>query len=74
MYVKKGKLMGSCDACGFDGDLDMKHDIAAFILKKPPKDIKTIKKPRGNELEVVITEPEITKVRGRRLRKARRPS
>jgi hypothetical protein len=29
--------MATCDACGFDGDLDSTHDICTLILKKPPK-------------------------------------
>jgi len=61
MYVKKSKLMGNCDACGFDGELDSKHDISTFILKKPPKDNKTIKKPKGNELEIIDNGLEVTK-------------
>lgn len=37
MYVKKNKVMGTCDACGFDGELDSTHDVVTLIRKKPPK-------------------------------------
>ena len=56
MYVKKQKVMGSCDACGFDGMLDSTHDVVTSILKKPPKEHKAIKKPVGGEPEIAGTD------------------
>merc|ERR1712217_297487 len=36
MYVKKGTIMAKCMACGWGGDLDNTHRLAAFITKNPP--------------------------------------
>merc|ERR1712232_225869 len=36
MAVKKGIIMGRCLACGWAGDLDNNHRLAAFISKNPP--------------------------------------
>lgn len=44
MSVKKNKVMGSCDACSFYGELDSSHDVVTLIRKKPPKEHKPIKK------------------------------
>ena len=55
MYVKKNKVMGACDSCGFDGELDSTHDVTTLMKKKPPKEskkIKTAAKPTDG-LEIV---------------------
>lgn len=36
MQVVGEKITGKCDSCPFVGDLDSKHKLAAFIIKKPP--------------------------------------
>lgn len=36
MQVVGDKITGKCDSCPFVGDLDSKHKLAAFIIKKPP--------------------------------------
>merc|ERR1712066_402317 len=36
MTVKKGTIVGRCKACGWAGDLDNGHKLAAFITKNPP--------------------------------------
>jgi translation initiation factor 5 len=36
LRVKKQKVTGECDACGFRGELDNQHKVAAFIVKNPP--------------------------------------
>merc|ERR1712054_511170 len=36
MFVKKGSIVGKCAACGWAGDLDNNHKLAAFIIKNPP--------------------------------------
>jgi len=38
MFVKKGNITAKCKACGWAGDLDNNHKIAAFITKNPPTD------------------------------------
>eukprot|EP00415_Alexandrium_ostenfeldii_P000587 UN0587 len=34
--VKKGMIVAKCAACGWAGDLDNAHRLAAFITKNPP--------------------------------------
>jgi len=36
MYVKKGSIQAKCMACGWAGDLDSAHRLAAFVAKNPP--------------------------------------
>mmetsp|Transcript_116689 Transcript_116689/g.330664 ORF Transcript_116689/g.330664 Transcript_116689/m.330664 type:complete len:192 (-) Transcript_116689:164-739(-) len=36
MNVKKGVIQGKCMACGWAGELDNVHRLAAFIQKNPP--------------------------------------
>ena len=36
MQVVGDRIIGKCDSCPFVGDLDNKHRLAAFIIKKPP--------------------------------------
>merc|ERR1712217_629759 len=36
MFVKKGNIQAKCMACGWAGDLDNTHKLAAFISKNPP--------------------------------------
>merc|ERR1711976_901677 len=36
MNIKKGMIVGRCLACGWAGNLDNNHKLAAFILKNPP--------------------------------------
>lgn len=36
MQVAGDRIIGKCDSCPFVGDLDNKHRLAAFIIKKPP--------------------------------------
>merc|ERR1711953_1477945 len=36
MAIKKGVIKGNCAACGWQGDLDNNHKLAAFITKNPP--------------------------------------
>merc|ERR1712217_878550 len=36
MFVKKGNIQAKCMACGWAGDLDNSHKLAAFISKNPP--------------------------------------
>merc|ERR1712039_794341 len=36
MYIKKGNIQAKCMACGWAGDLDNAHKLAAFISKNPP--------------------------------------
>lgn len=38
MNVKRGTIVGKCKACGWAGDLDNNHKLAAFITKNPPTD------------------------------------
>jgi len=36
MNIKKGLIVAKCKACGWAGELDNLHRLAAFILKNPP--------------------------------------
>merc|ERR1711976_881880 len=36
MNIKKGLIVGRCLVCGWAGNLDNNHKLAAFILKNPP--------------------------------------
>mmetsp|Transcript_94467 Transcript_94467/g.286990 ORF Transcript_94467/g.286990 Transcript_94467/m.286990 type:complete len:216 (-) Transcript_94467:58-705(-) len=36
MLIKKGVIVAKCMACGWAGDLDNSHRLAAFITKNPP--------------------------------------
>ena len=36
MQVINNNVSGKCDSCPFVGELDNKHKIVAFIVKKPP--------------------------------------
>jgi len=36
MKVKKGLITAKCSACGWAGELDNNHKLAAFITKNPP--------------------------------------
>jgi len=36
MHIKKGKICAKCAACGWSGELDNNHRLAAFITKNPP--------------------------------------
>merc|ERR1712066_717436 len=36
MFIKKGNILAHCKACGWNGDLDNSHKLAAFITKNPP--------------------------------------
>merc|ERR1711941_24105 len=36
MAIKKGLIYGRCMACGWQGELDNNHKLAAFIQKTPP--------------------------------------
>jgi len=36
MNVKRGTIIAKCAACGWAGDLDNNHKIAAFVSKNPP--------------------------------------
>lgn len=62
MYVKKNKVMGTCDACGFDGELDSTHDVVTLIKKKPPKESRKIKTTNKTEIEIIANETEVTVV------------
>merc|ERR1712187_986027 len=33
---KKGLIVATCEACGWNGDLDNVHEVATFIQKNPP--------------------------------------
>lgn len=37
LKVNKQRIVGSCDSCGFAGELDNVHKVASFIVKNPPK-------------------------------------
>ena len=34
---KKDRINGKCDSCPFNGEIDNKHRLTAFILKNPPE-------------------------------------
>merc|ERR1711948_212464 len=36
MKIKKGDILAGCAACGWTGELDNNHKLAAFIIKNPP--------------------------------------
>merc|ERR1712019_152934 len=36
MLIKKDLIKAKCAACGWQGELDSVHRLAAFILKNPP--------------------------------------
>jgi len=36
MFVKKGVILAKCAACGWAGELDNNHKLAAYISKNPP--------------------------------------
>lgn len=36
MTVHKGMIKGKCKACGWAGDLDNVHQLAAYVVKNPP--------------------------------------
>ena len=37
LTVRRQKVAGQCDSCGFSGELDNNHKLATFIIKNPPK-------------------------------------
>jgi len=41
MIVKKGNIAAKCKACGWSGDLDNNHKLAAYIVKNPPDEAGT---------------------------------
>merc|ERR1712061_891200 len=55
MNVKKGISHGKCMACGWQGDLDNNHRIAAFIQRNPPDEgghsIQTPGEEKGSKLD-----------------------
>lgn len=58
LYLVKDKIQGKCDSCPFNGDVDNKHKIVTYMLKKPPaanpqapKKTKEIQKIKGNAAE-----------------------
>lgn len=53
LKVKKNKVLGECDSCGFNGELDNVHKVAQLITKKPPKDRVVIGKKNANVAEIV---------------------
>merc|ERR1712039_929379 len=36
MVVKKGMIVATCKACGWNGELDNQHKLATYIVKNPP--------------------------------------
>merc|ERR1712151_398500 len=36
MVVKKGLVVATCKACGWNGELDNQHKLASYIQKNPP--------------------------------------
>merc|ERR1712060_162780 len=36
MVVRKGNIVATCKACGWNGDLDNQHKLATYIVKNPP--------------------------------------
>lgn len=36
MFISGDRIQGKCDSCPFNGELDNKHKLAAYILKNPP--------------------------------------
>ena len=36
MYIVNDKIHGKCDSCPFNGEIDNKHKLTAYILKNPP--------------------------------------
>merc|ERR1711979_154157 len=36
MVVKKGLIVATCKACGWNGELDNRHKLATYISKNPP--------------------------------------
>lgn len=37
LFIDKDRISGKCDSCPFNGEIDNKHKLAAFILKNPPE-------------------------------------
>mmetsp|Transcript_13626 Transcript_13626/g.20036 ORF Transcript_13626/g.20036 Transcript_13626/m.20036 type:complete len:102 (-) Transcript_13626:345-650(-) len=46
MYIKKGMIVAKCKACGWAGDLDNNHRLAAiasaFLLRDEPRHLVTV--------------------------------
>lgn len=36
MYIANDRINGKCDSCPFNGEIDNKHKLTAYILKNPP--------------------------------------
>lgn len=36
MYISNDRINGKCDSCPFNGEIDNKHKLTAYILKNPP--------------------------------------
>lgn len=36
MYILNDRICGKCDSCPFNGEIDNKHKLTAYILKNPP--------------------------------------
>lgn len=37
MFIEKDRIKGKCDSCPFNGEIDNKHKISAYIIKNPPE-------------------------------------
>jgi hypothetical protein len=47
--VKKGTVIGSCNACPYKGTLDNVHKLAAYIVKNPPKNASEFKEDKSKK-------------------------
>ena len=56
LFIDKDRIQGKCDSCPFNGEIDNKHKLTAYILKNPPEHIPQAAK-RNQQKVIKVEEP-----------------